>query len=84
MLGITNQKQWQECISSAMVREQWEDIETIETKVVKRCLEWLGHLARMPANRLPKQCLFGWLPKARPEKEVEGCGEGGFEGCWTE
>ena len=35
-------------------------------KVTARRLEWLGHLARMPDNRIPKRCLFGWLPQARP------------------
>ena len=32
----------------------------------RRRLEWLGHLARMQDHRLPKICLFEWLPKTRP------------------
>ena len=63
VLGITNQRQWEEHISSVVVREQWGDVETMETKLMKRRLEWLGHLARMKDHRL---CLFGWLPKTRP------------------
>ena len=39
------QRQWEERISSAAVREQWSDVETIDTKLMRRCLEWLGHLA---------------------------------------
>ena len=66
VLGITNQRQWEERISSTMVREQWGDVETIETKLVKRHLEWLGQLARMQDHRLPKICLFRWLPQTRP------------------
>ena len=31
-----------------------------------RRLEWLGHLARMPNDRLPKSVLFGWLPEPWP------------------
>ena len=27
---------------------------------------WLGHLARMSDNRIPKLALFGWLPQPRP------------------
>lgn len=66
VLGITNQRQWKEHITSATVREQWEDIETIKMKLMRRRLEWLGHVARMQDYRLPKQCLCGWLPKTRP------------------
>ena len=34
VLGITNQRQWEERISSAAVREQWGDVEMIETKLM--------------------------------------------------
>ena len=66
VLGITNKRQWEERLSSEKVREQWGDVETITEKLMKRRLEWLGHLARMPNCRIPKMCLFGWLPKTRP------------------
>lgn len=66
VLGITNRQQWEQRISSATVRETWGDVETITTKVMRRRLEWLGHLARMPDHRLPKICLFSWLPQTRP------------------
>ena len=65
VLGITNLQQWQQHITSQMTREQWGDLETVETKVVKHRHEWLGHLARMPDHRIPKQTLFGWLPQPR-------------------
>ena len=66
VLGITSQRQWEGYISSATVREKWGDVETIETTLVRRRLEWLGHLARMGDYRLPNICLFGWLPQTRP------------------
>ena len=47
VLGITNQRQWEECIYSVLVSEQWTTVETIETKLMRSCLEWLGHMARM-------------------------------------
>ena len=36
-------------------------------KLMRRRLEWLGHLARMPDQRLPKMCIFSWLPQTRPQ-----------------
>ena len=29
-------------------------------------LQLLGHVARLPADHVPKQLLFGWLPETRP------------------
>ena len=62
VLGITNRRQWEERISSEKVREQWGDVETITEKLMKRRLEWLGHIAQTPNCQIPKMCLFVWLP----------------------
>ena len=48
ILGITNQQQWDNHITSQSIRQQWGDMEAVSDKVSKRRLEWLGHLARMP------------------------------------
>ena len=66
VLGITNQQQWEQKISSGTVRALWGNMETISTKHRKRRLEWLGHLAQMPNHHIPRICLFAWLPQARP------------------
>ena len=66
VLKISSMKQWEECITSAMVREQWGDMETMDTKLEHRHLEWLGNLSGMPDFRFPKICLFGWLSHCRP------------------
>ena len=71
VLGITNQRQWEKQISSAAVRQQWGDVETIDTKLMRRGLEWLGHLARMHDHRYPTICLFCWLPQIRPREALE-------------
>ena len=67
ILGITSMQQWEQRITSAMTWEQWEDMESVAMKVTKRQLEWLGHVARMDEDRMPKQMLFGWLPQTRPQ-----------------
>ena len=66
VLGIRNKQQWEEHISSEMIRKRWEDEETITTKLMKRHLEWLGHVARMSNSRIPKINLFSWLAQPCP------------------
>ena len=66
MLHITNKQQWEQHITSRMIRERWGDVETVTDKIRKRRLEWLGYIARMPEHRTPKLVFFGWLPHARP------------------
>ena len=66
ILGISNRQQWSERTTMAEVRRRWGDEETAAEKIQKCRLEWLGHLARMPCQRIPKSVLFGWLPQKRP------------------
>ena len=66
ILAITSHQQWELHITSEMTRELWGDLETVTAKVIKRRLEWLGHVARMPNQRIQKMALFGWLPEPRP------------------
>ena len=66
IVGITNRQQWAEHITMAEVRQRWGDEETAAVKVIKRRLEWLGHLAHKPDHGIPKLALFGWLPQVRP------------------
>ena len=65
-LGISRKQQWVQRLTSQEIREHWGDVEIMAVKVTKRRLEWLGHVARMPDHRIPKQTLFGWLPESRP------------------
>ena len=45
------------------ILRRWGDTESVTTKVTRRRLQWLGHLARMPDHRLPQTALFAWLPQ---------------------
>jgi len=38
-------------------------------KIRRKWLEWLGCIVRMPAYRIPKQVLFGWLLIYRGSKK---------------
>ena len=40
--------------------------EALEDVVIARRLRWLGHVARMQEDRIPKRLLFGWLTHPRP------------------
>ena len=66
IFAITRLQQCTERISSSQVREMFGIREMVEEMVILRRMRWLGHIARMPEHRLPKQILFGRLPKARP------------------
>ena len=62
VVRVTNKQQWEQHITSVMVRQHWGDMEIIATKLRRRRLEWLGHMARMAEYRLPQICfLGGWL-----------------------
>ena len=39
----------------------------IDSYVSKRQLRWLGHVARMGYDRLPRKLLSSWVPSKRPK-----------------
>ena len=58
------------------IRQRWGDPDTINIKLIRRRMQWLGHLAQMRNHRIPKMCFFGWLSEKRPQ--------GGPKKCWKD
>jgi len=62
ILGVSKRDQ----VRNVDLRKRWGDA-TVPSDLLRcRRLQWLGHVARMPADRLPRKLLFGWLPHRRP------------------
>ena len=38
----------------------------IDMYVARRQARWLGHVSRMPSERLPRRMLSAWVPQRRP------------------
>ena len=41
-------------------------LQPVRSYITHRQLRWLGHVARMPPQRLPRKLLTCWVPSARP------------------
>ena len=66
VLGISAAQQRMERISSVQVAKRFGMEESLEDMIIARRLRWLGHVARMSDERIPKKIMFGWLPQRRP------------------
>lgn len=66
ILGVTRLDQQVRHIKNADIRQRWGDVGTVTDMLRKRRLQWLGHVARMPTDRLPPRLLFGWFEQPRP------------------
>ena len=66
ILGVSRSLMWDEHITNEDLLVRWGDSETIKDNITHRRLEWLGHVAWMPDNRIPKQVLFGSFLQRRP------------------
>ena len=82
-LGITKKYQWKDHISSAAVRRQWSDVETISTKLRRHRIELLGNAARMADHHLsrpfhgPKR---QWLDTVKSDFQSLGIDDS----CWCD
>ena len=71
MTGVNRNRQWIERLTSSQLAERL-GLRTCESYLDERCLRWVGHVARMPATRLPRLTLFSWhsgkRAKGRPQQ----------------
>ena len=74
ILGVSCWDQELNHVRNCDLRKRWRDEDLVSDTMRRRRLQWLGHVARMPDNRLPKQLLFGWLDAPRPAQGPRLCG----------
>ena len=70
MCRINRKHVYKHRISNEQLLERL-DIKPIDNYISRRQLSWLGHVARMPINRLPRKLLSSWVRCPRPR----GCPE---------
>ena len=77
ILGINMHQVKEERIKNEKVREMFLGIRPIEDLIVERQLRWIGKMARMEDNRLPKQLMIAWCahprPRGRPQQTIRNC-----------
>ena len=66
ILGVSRIDQETDHITNSDLRVRWGSSDLLSDILRRQRMQWLGHGARMPDYRLPKQLLFGWLPQTRP------------------
>ena len=64
MTGTSRRKQWKRHITSINLENRM-GLESLEYYLRTRTLRWVGHLVRMPYERLPRKLLFSWIRHPR-------------------
>ena len=59
IVGVSKWRQWKRRVKTGTIAEIMGS-EPIEFYIAQRFVKWLGHLARMSEDRLPKKLLLAW------------------------
>ena len=65
MCRVTRKHTWEHHITSVELMQRL-GLDGIDFYVARRQMRWLGHVRRMPMERLPRRMLSAWVPHARP------------------
>ena len=64
MCRVTRKHVWEHHISTQELGQRLQ-LDSIDVCVARRQLRWLGHVARMDFDRLPRRMLSAWVPHRR-------------------
>ena len=65
MCRVNRRHTFEQRISNAELRRRI-GVHSIDTYITRHQLRWAGHVARMPAHRLPRKMLSSWVRSKRP------------------
>ena len=66
ILRVSRLDQERRHVTNWVLRQRWVDGGLMSDHLRRSRLQWSGHVARLPADCVPKQLLFEWWPETRP------------------
>ena len=74
-MGVGRTVQWAEYITTSQLagHECFGMLESVSNLLSLARHRWLGHIACVPDDHIPKRMLFGWLPQTRSAHGVKLC-----------
>ena len=64
MHGVTRTDTWKQRISTRSLAQELQ-LDSMDNYVYRRQLRWVGHVRRMPFDRLPRRMLSSWVASKR-------------------
>ena len=70
ILGVSRMEQYLRRLTTEFMNDRFGMPGGLRECLMERRLRWVGHVVRMPDNRIPRQLLLGYLPEKRPFEGV--------------